>query len=184
MVHAAMHDAIQAYDGRYEPYAIAVANATGSPVAAAASAAHDVLVALFGPSKKADLDTLLFNYLNSRVSSETQASAFGSVAAAALLSLRVGDGRFPIGFPAFSGGTKPGEWRPTLSRFRNDGSAVVRSCRPLHVKRPDATPRVTPPPPKLNSGEYTNDYNEVKALGSASFHCQDTGPNGSRRFLQ
>jgi hypothetical protein len=44
MVHLAMHDAIQAYDHRFEPYAGTISNATGSPVAAAAAAAHDVLV--------------------------------------------------------------------------------------------------------------------------------------------
>jgi hypothetical protein len=167
MVHAAMHDAIQAYDGRYEPYAIAVANATGSPVAAAASAAHDVLVALFGPSKKADLDTLLFNYLNSRGLVGDPGVGVGSVAAAALLSLRVGDGRFPIGFPAFSGGTKPGEWRPTLPAFATMAAPWLGAVVPFTLKDPTQL-RASPPPPKLNSGEYTNDYNEVKALGSAS----------------
>jgi hypothetical protein len=59
MVHAAMHGAIQAYDRRFEPYAVAIPNATGSPIAAAASAAHDVLVSRF-PSKQGDLDTLLY----------------------------------------------------------------------------------------------------------------------------
>jgi len=32
MVHAAMHDAIQAYDRRFEPYAVSIPNATGSPL--------------------------------------------------------------------------------------------------------------------------------------------------------
>lgn len=47
MVHAAMHDAIQAYQGRFKPYGASIPNASGSPVAAAARAAHDVLVARF-----------------------------------------------------------------------------------------------------------------------------------------
>ena len=47
MVNAAMHDAIQAYDRRFEPYAVSIPNATGSPIAAAASAAQAVLVARF-----------------------------------------------------------------------------------------------------------------------------------------
>src|SRR6185503_20658230 len=46
MVHAAIHDAVQAYDGRFEPYAVEITGASGSPVAAVARAAHDVLVAL------------------------------------------------------------------------------------------------------------------------------------------
>jgi hypothetical protein len=44
-VHAAMHDAIQAFEQRYESFAPPILNATGSPIAAAATAAHDVLVA-------------------------------------------------------------------------------------------------------------------------------------------
>ena len=62
MVHAAMHDAIQAYEKRFEPYAAPISNASGSAVAAAASAAHDVLVAQF-PGQKTALDTLLTTYL-------------------------------------------------------------------------------------------------------------------------
>ena len=47
MVHLAMHDAIQAFQKRFEPYCGAIANASGSPIAAAATAAHDVLAARF-----------------------------------------------------------------------------------------------------------------------------------------
>src|SRR5215471_1546074 len=63
MVHAAMHDAIQAFQGRFEPYGAPILNASGSPVAAAARAAHDVLVARF-PGLSTTLDVLLDNYLN------------------------------------------------------------------------------------------------------------------------
>ena len=44
VVHLAMHDAIQAYDQRFEPYAGAITAAGGSPIAAAARAAHTVLL--------------------------------------------------------------------------------------------------------------------------------------------
>lgn len=55
MVHAAMHDAVQAFEGRFEPYCAAVPDASGSSVAAAAAAAHAVLVALF-PAQTGTLD--------------------------------------------------------------------------------------------------------------------------------
>jgi hypothetical protein len=61
-VHIAMYDAIQAYEGRFEPYGATVENPSGSPVAAAAAAAHDVLVAHFA-AQQATLDTVLTNYL-------------------------------------------------------------------------------------------------------------------------
>ena len=47
VVHLAMHDAIQAYDQRYEPYAGAIAAGEGSAIAAAAKAAHTVLLTKF-----------------------------------------------------------------------------------------------------------------------------------------
>ena len=50
MVHVAMHDAIQAIEQRYEPYGLPIAGATGSPIAAAATAAHDVLANPFSSS--------------------------------------------------------------------------------------------------------------------------------------
>ena len=73
MVHVAMHDAIQAFQGRFEPYGPPIPNASGSPVAAAARAAHDVLVARF-PSQSATLDALLDNYLNGLGLQGTRAS--------------------------------------------------------------------------------------------------------------
>ena len=56
VVHLAMHDAIQAYDQRFEPYAGAITAGGGSPIAAAARAAHTVLLTKF-PSLQADIDT-------------------------------------------------------------------------------------------------------------------------------
>ena len=47
MVHAAIHDAVQAYEKRFQPYAIHIRDASGSRVAAAAAAARDVLVNRF-----------------------------------------------------------------------------------------------------------------------------------------
>ena len=56
MVHTAMHDSINAIDRRYEGYAIHVqADANASPEAAAAAAAHAVLLNQI-PSQQANLD--------------------------------------------------------------------------------------------------------------------------------
>ena len=55
MVHAAIHDAVQASEKRFEPYAAHIPHATGSRVAAAAAAARDVLVNRF-PAQTANID--------------------------------------------------------------------------------------------------------------------------------
>ena len=39
MVHAAIHDAVQAYEKRFQPYAVHIGDASGSRVAAVAAAA-------------------------------------------------------------------------------------------------------------------------------------------------
>lgn len=50
MVHAAIHDAVQAFERRFEPYHVHIAHASGSPVAAVAKAARDIPVHQFrGP---------------------------------------------------------------------------------------------------------------------------------------
>src|SRR5262245_52135694 len=62
-VHAAMYDAVQAIEKDYEPYRVAdVPNATGSPAAAAAKAARDVLVSRF-PARADAINTIYLNYL-------------------------------------------------------------------------------------------------------------------------
>jgi len=163
MVHAAMHDAIQAYEGRFEPYAVSIPHASGSPVAAAASAAQAVLVARF-PGQAGSLNTLLNNYLSSRGLLGNPGVAVGQIAAAGIINLRTGDGSFPPSFPAFVGGTAPGEWRPTPPAFAPMAAPWLGAVVPFTLKDSSQL-RASPPPPRLNSGEYTQDYNEVKALG-------------------
>ena len=59
MLHVAMFEAVNAIDRRYAPYKLnLVADRGTSREAAAASAAHDVLVALY-PDQKPDLDATL-----------------------------------------------------------------------------------------------------------------------------
>src|SRR5262245_37640093 len=163
VVHIAMHDAIQAIEGRYETYALSLQNAAGSPVAAAASAAHDVLVNHF-PAQAAGLNTTLQTYLSTRGLVGDPGVGVGQQAAAAILNQRIGDGSFPVGFPNFVGGTAPGEWRPTLPAFAPMAAPWLGGVVPFTLKSSDQL-RPSPPPPGLTSGEYTHDYNEVKALG-------------------
>ena len=62
VVQAAVYDAVQAIEGQYRPYAVEIPGATGSPVAAAAKAAHDVLVHRF-PAQNDFLDMTYEKYL-------------------------------------------------------------------------------------------------------------------------
>lgn len=169
MVHVAMHDAIQALEGRFEPYCGAIPDAAGSPVAAAATAAHDVLVSLF-PSQKGALDASYDNYLANLGLTGNAGVLAGQQAAACILDLRSDDGRFPSNPEPFYGGTGLGEWRPTVVAGTppvpvSMVTPWVGTVTPFTLKD-SAQFRASPPPPHLTSGLYAKDYNEVKAFGS------------------
>jgi hypothetical protein len=164
MVHVAMHDAIQAFEGRFEAYAITIPNAAGSPVAAAAAAAHAVLVARF-PADQASLDTAFTNYLTAQGLLGDPGVAIGEQAAAAIVAARANDGSFPANPEQFFGGTGPGEWRSELPTPAPMVTSWLAAVVPFTLKD-SAQFRASPPPPHLNSGEYAKAYNEVKALGA------------------
>ena len=166
MVHAAMHDAVQAYDRRFEPYAVEITGASGSPVAAIAKAAHDVLVARF-QEKTALLDATYDAYLANHggLAQDDPGVSVGQLAAAAIIALRANDGSWPANPPVFNGGTEPGEWRPTPPAFASMAVPWLGAVTPFTLK--DSTQfRVNQPPPDLSSRKYADDYNEVKALGA------------------
>jgi hypothetical protein len=162
-VHIAMHDAIQAYQGRFESYGATVSSPAGSPIAAAAAAAHDVLVAHF-PAQKANLDTVLTNYLTSQGLIGDPGVAVGQQIAAAILALRANDGSFPSNPEIFVGDSEPGNWRPTPPANLPMASPWLGAVTRFTLKD-DSQFDASPPPPALNTGEYTHDYNEVKSLG-------------------
>jgi len=165
MVHAAIHDAVQAYDGRFEPYAVAVLGASGSPTAATAKAAHDVLVNRF-PAQTASLDATYNAYLaNHGLAEDDLGVVVGQLAAAAIIALRANDGSWPAVPEVFIGGTGPGEWRPTPPAFAPMAVPWLGAVTPFTLKDPTQF-RANQPPPDLNSRKYTEDYNEVKALGA------------------
>ena len=170
MIHAAIYDAAIAFDGRFEPYHVVIPNAAGSPVAAVATAAHDVLVALF-PAQQAALDTTYLEYLTANgLSAADVGVAVGQEAAAGILALRANDGRFPPNPPPFTGGTEPGVWRPTPSYLPSPPPAFapgavpwVATVTPFTLEGPSQFR--AEPPPSLTSSRYRKDYNEIKAVG-------------------
>lgn len=117
MVQAAVYDAVQAIVREYKPYHTTIPGASGSPVAAAAKAAHDVLVSRFqgSPALVASLDMTYHQYLLGHFLAENDPGvAVGEAAAAGIIALRANDGSFPVPAPTpFNGGTDPGVWRPT-----------------------------------------------------------------------
>ena len=170
-VHVAIFDAVQAIEGDFEPYAGPIPGATGSPEAAAAKAAHDVLVNSF-PAQAASLDLTYTNYLASHgLNPADPGVAVGQQAAANVIAFRAGDGSFPNPPPPpFIGGTDPGVWRPTTSYLPGpppSGAPMAAEWLAFMVPYAIQSPDQFRPqgPPALKSGRYAKDYNEVKRLG-------------------
>jgi hypothetical protein len=181
LVQAAVHDAVQAIDGRFEPYHVKVPGASGLREAAVAAAAHDVLVGLY-PLQKDSLDTTYNDYLNAHGLAGDPGLAVGQAVAAGMLPLRrVPPDPLP---PDFTGGTSPGEWRPTDSLLIGAGPDAglpgppfgppapfspgsqpwLATLKPFTLKSPDQFRAA--PPFALRSGSYRREYDEVKFLGA------------------
>jgi hypothetical protein len=161
LVQAAVHDAVQAIQGRFEPYAYEnpAMRGVGSPEAAAAAAAYRMLVGLYG-SDDPCLATVTDPGVIYAGDGGLQA---GAEAAAALLPLY--RPTFVLPTDPFVGSNEPGQWRPTPG-VTQGASTFMAHTAPFAMKEP-AQFRPAPPP-RLKSGRYVLDYYEVKAVGALS----------------
>jgi hypothetical protein len=176
MMHVAIHDALNAIDRRYQPYAYEGAGAAGaSPDAAVAAAAHDVLVALFpqlppdiGPTPDAAVALVETAYANALAAipgspAKDQGILVGQAAAAAILALRAGDGSdAPFLDFNYVAGSQPGDFQliPGLPFAAAPSWGAVT---PFVLK---ASTQFRPKPPyDVRSKKYAADFNEVKSLG-------------------
>ena len=166
-VQAAVYDAVVGIDGRYEPYRFdARAPRRTSAQAAAVAAAHEVLVT-YSPYAQANLDAAYAMSLAQIPDgkAKTHGIAFGILAADNLIAMRANDGRnAPV---LFTQPPAPGVWRPTPPAFLPMAVPWMGSVTPL-LLRSGAQFGEPGPPPALTSARYTRDFDEVKALGSAT----------------
>jgi len=168
IVHIAMFEAVNAVAPRYKSYAGVTPIAHASMEAAMAQAARDTLVALF-PSQSATFDQHLATELGAvraRVPREAGIE-LGHRAAAAILALRANDGsdvaepRLGVNFFTSNG---PGNWRQDPIGLQ----PIAMGARWSEVKPfvlSSASQFRIPPPPALDSVDYANAFNEVKAYG-------------------
>ena len=188
MVQGAVYDAVNAIEGGYEPYlgAPAMADPGDSAPAAVATAAHDVLVALF-PSQQATLDAKRADSLAPIPDgpAKTGGIEVGAAAAAAMLAARTNDGRFRSPFTVIQG-DEPGEWRSTA--FTSTGDPVVEpapwvgNVRPFLI--PSAAALRSDGPNALTSAAYAADFNEVKRLGSLTSTVRTPDQKDAALFWQ
>ncbi|WP_158890503.1 vanadium-dependent haloperoxidase [Amycolatopsis anabasis] len=164
MTHGALHDAVAATTGWGAPYLSTSDSARGaSPVAAAAQAAHDILIALY-PAMAADLDRQLAADLGRVPDPDAREAGVraGRRAASRMLVCRAGDGSAATP-PALPPGTEPGQYRPTPPGFAPAVFTHWAAVTPFVLGRAD---RFRPAPyPALTSRRYAEAIGEVERLG-------------------
>jgi hypothetical protein len=165
-MHAAVYDAVNSIHKTHEPYLVDLpgVSATASQDAAAASAAHEILVQLY-PSFQSSLDGQLQQSLAQIPHGPDMQEAInvGQHVADLILSVRSIDGSSAAP-PHYTFGTAPGDYQSTAPNF---------PAQPQFTQWPQVTPfalesasQFRPgPPPALTSDSYGDAFNEVKAFG-------------------
>jgi hypothetical protein len=168
IVHTAIFDAYNGIERRYSHIYVEARGPRGaSRRAAVIAAAYHTLVSLF-PGHKPALDE---RYATSVASlsddgedgGESRARGFswGEEVAAAVLAWRATDG-FVVQYPAFTGGTAVGQWRPIPPATSMSAQGLAFTS----MFALDSDHQFRPPAPRiLASATYADDFNAVKALG-------------------
>jgi hypothetical protein len=156
LVQAAVHDAVQAIEGRYQAYRYSTPGA-GSTSAAVAAASYGVLVGLYGAD-----DPCLVGVANPAATYAGDAGLLAGSGAAAALLLEYRP-TFVSPLDPFTGGTGAGEWRPTPN-VSGGAATFMALTQPFTLKN---TRQFRPqPPPPMVSKVYSREFEEVKSLGS------------------
>jgi hypothetical protein len=166
MMHIAMFDAINAIERDFEPYRVRLRPGLGgSTEAAAAQAAHDVLVAL-NPSAAPVYDEALAADLGGRPSDFIRrGTRIGAYVAKEVLAWRQNDGWVVPAFPPYSEPPLPGRWQPTPPANAAAAFTHLQQAAPMALV--SSTQVLPSPPPSLTSARYAADLNEVKLLGKS-----------------
>lgn len=176
MVGVAMFEAINAIAGKYTPYVATINAAKGSSMdAAAAQAAHDVLVKVcpdMKPAYEGALKTSL-GLVKDSIAREN-GIAVGKQAAAAIIAARANsraDVKDPVMTP-----TAAGVYAPTIRRV---GTAFANQT-PWIMKTPDELR--PPPPPALTSDTWRRDLAEIREMGAKKAKARSSDQNDIGQF--
>jgi hypothetical protein len=178
IVQGAVHDAVQAIQGRFEPYYYEDPSklGAGSEEAAVAAATWGVLRGLYGNNT-----ACLANVPNPATTYPGDPGLqAGNDAALAFLPLHRPTS--VLSTDPFTGGTFPGEWRPTPTAFAPGAFTYLAQTQPFTLlSQRQFRPH---PPPPLTSETYRRDYDEVKRLGSLNSTARTTAQTNIARFWQ
>lgn len=180
MTHLAMHDALSAIYPKYAAYAFTGKDAEADPIAAAASAAHTVLLNEI-PQKKNFLDSALQKSLSSvaETDAKNRGIQLGKQAAYAILSERNNDGSAGEVAGQIPPSSTPGVYQavppfnivfaPHWENIKLFGLQTKDQFRPASY-------------PALNSAEYAAGYHEVKEKGKITNSTRTADESAYAKF--
>jgi PAP2 superfamily len=171
IVQSSVFDALNGIEHRYTPIQVQSAAAPGaSKEASIVEAAYEALVTLF-PAQKATFDAQLAASLaeiggGGNDQSIQRGLAWGKQVADEILAWRAGDGINAV-LPPYVPGNQPGDWQPTPPGFSTQPAfRQFANMTPWAMMSPSQF--LPAGPPGLTSARYTEDFNEVKTMGSAT----------------
>ncbi|HEX5213872.1 MAG TPA: vanadium-dependent haloperoxidase [Vicinamibacterales bacterium] len=175
LAHGAMHDAVQAIQGRFEAYRYRnpAQFGIGSVNAAAAAAAYGVLSGLYGAGHAC----LAGVPLPSTTYGMDPGLNAGTAAAQAFLQIQRPS--FTTPEDPYLGGNGPGEWRitPGVAAAANIYMGLSKPFTLMTARqfRPE-------PPPPMTSEHYRRDYDEVRLLGRLTNSTRTAAQTDLARF--
>jgi PAP2 superfamily len=180
IVHLAIYDAVNASVGGHARHLRRRAPRTASPDAAAAAAAHAVMLSLF-PSQRSVIDAKFQESL-SQIGGGRHARRgirIGVEAANRILAARANDGSGATP-PVFVPQAGPGEYQLTPPNFQQPVFTHWPNVRPFVLETADQFR--PPPPPAMTSPRYTADFSEVKSLGAIDSNTRTVEQTQIGRF--
>jgi hypothetical protein len=181
-VQAAVYNAVNGITGEYELYKWSVKAPKGaSPQAAAAAAAHGVLMEYFGTGDYTNSAAIAAN-LNAQLATslgqipdglaKEQGIRYGERAVERLVELRLNDGRGAA--ITFDEPAAAGVWRPTPPGFVPFFAPWLAQVTPFVMDSPS---QFRPgPPPAISSDLYVEEFEEVRDYGAATGSLRTVGP--------
>jgi hypothetical protein len=177
IVHAAMFDAVNSIERRYQPYLVQLPADPGTSREAAAAAAAAAVLATIDQKTAGEMKVALTSYLSSISDDGTAKSdgiKLGEMVAAKVLEARANDGHDAV--DDYRPRTAAGVYVPTSITAASTWSKV----KPFALTT--ASQFRPGPPISLSSKQWATDYNEIKDYGSKTSTKRSPQQTETARF--
>ena len=180
MMHLAIHDALNGIEEKYERYAFAGKDEKADPLAAAASAAHTILLQEI-PGRQGFLDSALatsLDYAGDEIA-KVRGIELGKNAALAILDKRLNDNSTGDLLVPVPPSAQPGVYQATPP-FNIFFAPHWENVKLFSLN--DKSQFRCAPQPAMNSDTYREDFEEVKATGKINSESRTPDQSSYAKF--